>query len=156
MNGNLAGQRVFLVEDDSLVASTVGDILSFAGVGSVEVAPTIERALDALARQQFDLAIMDINLNGRTCWPVAVDMRDRGLISGHGYEPNAGELRKLLLVRVVSVKEGSGNAFPGEVLTIIAGQNLVVAFRAARRSHLPEQFPYPRDRQENICANVRF
>jgi DNA-binding response OmpR family regulator len=100
MNGNLAGQRVLLVEDDSLVSSTVEDILSFAGVESVEVAPTIERALDALARQKFDLAIMDINLNGRACWPVAVDMRDRGLpyliVTGYRDLPENGLVGPLL------------------------------------------------------------
>lgn len=88
MPDEINGKRILLVEDDTLVAMTVEDILIYANAGIVEVASTVAKALLALAEREFDLAIVDINLNGEASWPVAAELRKRGIpyltVTGYG------------------------------------------------------------------------
>ncbi|RZA23547.1 MAG: response regulator [Lysobacteraceae bacterium] len=87
MTDELRGKRILLVEDDDLVAMTVEDILVYAEA-TVEIAPRVEKALEALGARDFDVAIVDINLNGQPSWPVATELRLRGIpyltVTGYG------------------------------------------------------------------------
>lgn len=88
MTDNLLGKKVLLVEDDDLVAFVVEDVLLFAQAASVEIAGSVKKALDALARRQFDVAIVDISLRGEVSWPVAEELRRRAVpyltVTGYG------------------------------------------------------------------------
>ena len=64
MGESIKGKHILLVEDDQLVAFTVEDMLLYAEAGTVTVVETVARALEAMAGQEFDAAIVDVNLRG--------------------------------------------------------------------------------------------
>lgn len=59
-----AAPRVLVCEDDWLIAMTIEDVLSDAGVDVVGVAPDAETALALLEDEQPDFVLMDIRLQG--------------------------------------------------------------------------------------------
>ena len=75
----LAGTRVFLVEDEALVTMLFEDALADLGCATVEVA---SRLADALVKAQsltFDVAILDVNLNGERTYAIAETLLARQL-----------------------------------------------------------------------------
>ena len=70
---------VLIVEDESLIAMMLEDFLDSLGHA---LAGTCETVPDALARIEeggFDVAILDVNLNGQRVWPVADRLADKGI-----------------------------------------------------------------------------
>jgi CheY-like chemotaxis protein len=70
-NARLTGKRVLVVEDEFLIALDIERILEAAGTREII---TISRNQDALARLQsesFDIALLDLKLNGDNSLPVA-------------------------------------------------------------------------------------
>lgn len=88
MTQAIEGKHILLVEDDELVAFTVEDILLHAKAASVTMAASVREALRILESRRFDLAIVDINLNGQPSWPVATELRRLGIpylsVTGYG------------------------------------------------------------------------
>ena len=70
--------RILLVEDEPIIAMTAEDMLDALGCRVVASAATLEEALAASARGDFDVAMLDINLNGVTSLPVADALKDAG------------------------------------------------------------------------------
>jgi CheY-like chemotaxis protein len=66
----LAGVRVLLVEDEPIIAMTAEDMLDALGCSVVASAATLEEALAASRAGGFDVAMLDINLNGVDSLPV--------------------------------------------------------------------------------------
>jgi CheY-like chemotaxis protein len=70
---------VLIVEDESLISMMLEDFLDSLGH---RVAGTCETVADALARVEqggFDVAIIDVNLNGERVWPVADRLVAKGI-----------------------------------------------------------------------------
>jgi CheY-like chemotaxis protein len=67
----LAGLHVLAVEDESLVAMWLEDLLTDLGCLVVGPANTIAAALTLLDQQSVDAAILDINIAGEKVFPVA-------------------------------------------------------------------------------------
>ena len=76
---SIAGTRVLLVEDEAIIAMTAEDMLEELGCETVATAMTLAEALDAAERESFDVALLDINLNGSESLPVAAKLREAGL-----------------------------------------------------------------------------
>ncbi len=74
----LAGLRVLLVEDEPIIAMTAEDMLRAIGCDVVACAQTLAEALAAANRGGFDVAMLDINLNGEASLPVADDLKAAG------------------------------------------------------------------------------
>lgn len=74
-----AAPKVLIIEDEPLIAMMLEDYLEdlgFASAGSIDnVADGIVRARDG----GFDVAILDVNLRGEPCWPVADQLADSGI-----------------------------------------------------------------------------
>ncbi len=76
----LASLRVFVVEDESLVAMQLEDILADLGCDVVGLAMRLNRALEMLnGISEIDVAILDVNLGGEKVYPVADALRGRGV-----------------------------------------------------------------------------
>ncbi|MEA3000763.1 MAG: hypothetical protein QOK17_2596 [Sphingomonadales bacterium] len=72
-------RSVLIVEDESLISMMLEDFLDSLGH---RVAGTCETVPDALARVEeggFDVAIIDVNLNGERVWPVADRLAAMGI-----------------------------------------------------------------------------
>jgi CheY-like chemotaxis protein len=81
MTSPLTGLRLLLVEDETLVAMMVEDMLADLGCVVVDVAGTLSRglALVADAGLALDGAILDVNLGGDKVYPVAEALVARGI-----------------------------------------------------------------------------
>jgi CheY-like chemotaxis protein len=74
-----APRRVFVVEDEVMIRMLLEDMLADLGYGVAASAGGLEEAI-ALARDSdFDLAILDVNLNGHSVYPVADVLEQRGV-----------------------------------------------------------------------------
>lgn len=74
-----AGKRVLVVEDELMIRMLLQDMLADLGYRPAAEAGAIDEAL-ALAQQgDFDLAILDVNLNGHPISPVVEVLVERGV-----------------------------------------------------------------------------
>jgi CheY-like chemotaxis protein len=84
----LKGVRVLIVEDDSLVAMSVGDMLSDLGCSIVANAGNLVQAFEKVGAGGFDFALLDVNLRGKEVFPVAEALSEQGIpfafASGYG------------------------------------------------------------------------
>ena len=71
--------RVLVVEDESLMAETLCDLLQDAGLEPVGPAATVAAALSLLEQGRVDAALLDIRLKRETSFPVAHSLRQRGI-----------------------------------------------------------------------------
>lgn len=80
--------RVLVVEDELLVALELETMVEGMGHSVLGPAPSIERALDLLAREQPDIAVLDVNLRGKRVTPVAEALQRRTIpfVLVTGYE----------------------------------------------------------------------
>jgi len=74
---NLHSLRILVVEDNLLTADAIQDLLETSGCEVVGPAPTIEKALELVARTPLDGAVLDINLGGELSFPVAAALIER-------------------------------------------------------------------------------
>jgi DNA-binding response OmpR family regulator len=73
------GRRVLIVEDESMIAMLLEDMLTDLGHEVVAIIGKVEHAEPLLAEGAFDFAILDVNLNGETTYPLAQQLRARGV-----------------------------------------------------------------------------
>ena len=67
----MTGPRVFVLEDDMLIAMLVQDWLTELGYEPVGPTGKIPEALELVRSQELDAAILDVSLGRDTCYPVA-------------------------------------------------------------------------------------
>ena len=65
------GTRVFVVEDDAMIRMLLEDMLSELGCTIAAEAGRIEDALEAARTAEFDVAVLDVNLQGQNTAAVA-------------------------------------------------------------------------------------
>ena len=82
-----SGRSVFLVEDEVMIRMMVADMLEELGYSVVAEAGEIGEALKLAQSAEFDLAILDVNVNGKVISPVAdvLAARNRPFIFATGY-----------------------------------------------------------------------
>ncbi|WP_035701161.1 response regulator [Bradyrhizobium genomosp. I (2014)] len=84
----LAGKRVLVVEDEGLVAMSVEDMLSDLGCSVAAQAGTLREALEKAQAGGFEVALLDVSLNGKQVFPVAEWLSKHGVpfafASGYG------------------------------------------------------------------------
>jgi CheY-like chemotaxis protein len=73
----VAGRSILIVEDESLVTMLLEDILGDLGCEIVGAASRFDEAAEKLSVIAFDLAILDVNLDGRQTFPLAEMLRKR-------------------------------------------------------------------------------
>ena len=86
----LQGMRVFLVEDEGLVAMSVEDMLADLGWTVAAQASSLPEALEKARAGGFQVALLDVSLHGKKVFPVAQFLSDHGIpfafASGYGRE----------------------------------------------------------------------
>jgi CheY-like chemotaxis protein len=80
--------RVLVVEDEYLIRMLLEDMLNELGYELAAAAGTIAEASELAAKGDFQVAILDVNLDGREIFPVADILAKRGLpfvfVTGYG------------------------------------------------------------------------
>jgi CheY-like chemotaxis protein len=78
---------VFLVEDEVMIRMMVADMLEELGYSVAAEAGEINEAIKLARSAEFDLAILDVNVNGKVISPVAelIKARNRPFIFATGY-----------------------------------------------------------------------
>ena len=123
-NQEPSGLRVLVVEDEIMVAVLLEDMIADLGHRVVGPAGHLDKALELAGGAAIDVAILDVNLNGREVYPVAEALSARRIpfafITGYGRdglrEPYRGSptLAKPFLERELkTLLEAIGPASPG-------------------------------------------
>lgn len=73
----MAFNRVLIVEDEMAVAMLVEDMITELGLEVAAVVSRVEDAMEIVDSGSFDLAILDVHLNGRKVFPFADALSDR-------------------------------------------------------------------------------
>ena len=71
MDKLLSGRSVLVIEDEMLILMMIEDMLADLGCESVAVASKVGPAIRLIEGQEFDAAMLDMNLNGIESYPVA-------------------------------------------------------------------------------------
>ena len=74
-----AGKRILVVEDELMIRMLLQDMLADLGHTLAGEAGRIEEALALAKNSEFDVAILDVNLNGQPISPVVEVLVERGL-----------------------------------------------------------------------------
>jgi CheY-like chemotaxis protein len=73
------GKRILVVEDELMIRMLLEDMLGELGYTIAAEAGRMDEALHAAKTADFDLAILDVNLNGEPISPVADALAARGM-----------------------------------------------------------------------------
>jgi CheY-like chemotaxis protein len=81
-------RRVLVVEDELMIRMLLEDMLGELGYTVSAAAARLDEAMQAAQEGEFDIAILDVNLNGESISPVADVLAARGipfvLATGYG------------------------------------------------------------------------
>ena len=77
--GTMTGVRVLVVEDETLLAETLCDLLVGAGCEPVGPAASVAVALSLIEKSRIDAAILDVRLMEEMSFSVAYALRARGI-----------------------------------------------------------------------------
>src|SRR5215831_6274737 len=91
----VAGRRILLVEDETLVGTMMRDVLDELGFAVIGPVATLDKAIVAATEEPIDGAILDINLGGKMVYPVADLLTARAIpfLFVTGYLPNGIDRR---------------------------------------------------------------
>ncbi len=91
-NRELALSHALLVEDNMLIAMDSEDALLAIGIKQVSIAATVQEAFDLLKDHRFDVAVLDLHLEGETSVPIAETLLTFGIpfVFASGYPNQQG------------------------------------------------------------------
>jgi len=75
----IAGRRVLVVEEGSMVRMLLADMLGEFGCAIAGETGSLRQAMTLASDADFDVAILDVMVNGMMIYPVADVVRGRGL-----------------------------------------------------------------------------
>ena len=86
----LDGASVLLLEDEYLIALDAELILKDLGAATVQTASNLADAEKCAQEGRFDLALLDVNINGQTSFDLAQSLRNQGvrIVFASGYDLN--------------------------------------------------------------------
>lgn len=77
-----ASRSILVVEDEPLIAMMLEDFLETLGHRVHTTCDSVQCAIDTIDKSNdgdVDIAILDVNLNGETAWPVARRLREQSI-----------------------------------------------------------------------------
>jgi DNA-binding response OmpR family regulator len=97
---DLAGKRILVVEDETMVAMLIEDMLAELGCEIVGPAMRLDHALQLAETAAIDAAVLDINLGGERSDPVADILERRRVptlfVTGYGQAGRPGRSDRIL------------------------------------------------------------
>jgi CheY-like chemotaxis protein len=84
----MTSKRILVVEDEYLIRMLLEDMLTDIGYTIAAAVGTIAEASKVAASEKFDLAILDVNVDGTEIYPVADILMERQVpfvfVTGYG------------------------------------------------------------------------
>lgn len=74
-----AGAKVLIVEDESLIAMLVEDMLMELGYEVVGVASSLKEGETMVTSKTFDAVLLDVSLQGEKSFPIAEMLEKKGI-----------------------------------------------------------------------------
>jgi PAS domain S-box-containing protein len=112
----LKGNRILVVEDESLVALALVDVLKDLGYEVVGPCSSVPEALNTIANVTFDAAILDLNLKGEMVYPAAEMLQSRNIpfvfMTGYGAEGIDTRFRQVSALQKPVERESFVRLFP--------------------------------------------
>jgi DNA-binding response OmpR family regulator len=125
--------RVLVAEDEFLVGVQLEEDLRSAGCSIIGPFNSLEAATEAARRERFDLAILDINLNGDMVYPLADELSARGVpfifLSGYVSKDLPERFRRSPQL----AKPHDPAALRKEIETAVASRGAVIVDEVGRR-----------------------
>ena len=78
-DSRLFGRRILVVEDETIASWSLEQMLADLGYEVVGPAARVKQALAMIETEAIDAGVLDINLNGEKCYPVADVLAARGV-----------------------------------------------------------------------------
>src|ERR1700759_4401297 len=75
----LSAPRVLVVEDEMTVAMLIEDMVSELAYEVAAVVPRLEDAMRLVDSEIFDIAVLDVHLNGKTVFAFAEELAQRDI-----------------------------------------------------------------------------
>ena len=95
-------RSILVVEDEPLIAMMLEDFLETLGHSVHASCDSVQQAVDQADKGGFDVAILDVNLNGESVWPVAHKLREKKspfvIATGGHVEPPPVEFKDVPLI----------------------------------------------------------
>ena len=95
-------RTILVVEDEPLIAMMLEDFLETLGHSVHASCESVEEAVAQADKGGFDVAILDVNLNGESVWPVAHKLREKKIpfviATGGHVEPPPSEFKDVPLI----------------------------------------------------------
>lgn len=112
MSHDLAGKRIFVLEDEVLIAMEATEALEHLGAVVVGPVHRLEKGLEIARTEAMDAAVLDVNLGGSYSYPVAEILRQRGipLVFATGYGGALEEVADALVIDKPYSREQLGGA----------------------------------------------
>lgn len=109
-----AGKRVLVVDDEPMIRLLLDDMLTDLGYAMAAEAGRLEEALTVAKHGEFDLAILDVNLDGEPITPVVNVLIERGVpfvfVSGYARRGLPEEHRQMPLLQKPFQADGLARA----------------------------------------------
>ena len=126
----VAGKRVLVVEDELMIRMLLEGMLTDLGHTVAAEAGGIDEAVALAKKETFDVAVLDVNLNGHPVTPVVEILVERGVpflfASGYGLRRAGSLSRNPDLAKAVSSRcAGAGDrsrGFPRSKLNPVSEQ----------------------------------
>ena len=67
----LSNRKVLVVEDEMIIAMLIEDMLDEFGCKLVGPATNVPRALELIGKESIDIAVLDLNLDGKDTYAIA-------------------------------------------------------------------------------------
>lgn len=97
-----AALKILVVEDEFHIAAEIANALRARAISVVGPVPSVDAAMNALAEQRVDGAILDLNLQGQLAYPVADALAQRRIpfVIASGYDMRSMPSRYRLFPRI--------------------------------------------------------
>jgi CheY-like chemotaxis protein len=121
----LSNRKVLVVEDEMMIAMLIEDMLEEFGCNLVGPATNVPRALELIGKEQVDVAVLDLNLDGHDTYAIADALRQKDVpfIFATGY--GSAGLRKDYADRRVLQKPFQAKDLEAALVDAVAGSHVI-------------------------------
>jgi CheY-like chemotaxis protein len=125
LSKELSNRKVLVVEDEMMIAMLIEDMLDEFGCRLVGPATSVPRALDLIGKEQVDVAVLDLNLDGHDTYAIADALQQKNIpfIFATGY--GSAGVRAEYATRPILQKPFQAKDLEFALVQALAGSRLI-------------------------------